>query len=173
LDLGLPVFLWTVAATAGVVGMHRILVTVSDLDRTEAFYRDGLGFETVGRREMAGDGFAHLVGLRDGRAKSLTMRLGQDEVTFVEYDRAGIGVADTERSGRIDSAGSDGVDRPRSAVDFGPAVNAQKNRAAGTRELQCRMGFCQQDGAYDVDVRADRAEIGCRSTQREDRAGRA
>jgi hypothetical protein len=40
----LPVFLWTVAATAGVVGMHRILVTVSDLDRTEAFYRDGLGF---------------------------------------------------------------------------------------------------------------------------------
>jgi catechol 2,3-dioxygenase-like lactoylglutathione lyase family enzyme len=69
--------------------MDRILVTVSDLDRTGAFYRDGLGFETVGRGEMAGDGFAHLVGLRDGRAKTLTMRLGHDEVTFVEYDRAG------------------------------------------------------------------------------------
>lgn len=66
------IVLWTVASTtlaAGVVGMDRILVTVSDLDRTQAFYRDGLGFETVGRGEMAGDGFAHLVGLRDGRAK--------------------------------------------------------------------------------------------------------
>ena len=86
------VILWTVASAAlaaGVVGVDRILVTVSDLDRTEGFYRDGLGFETVGRHEMAGDGFAHLVGLRDGRAKTLTMRLGQDEVIFVEYDRAG------------------------------------------------------------------------------------
>jgi catechol 2,3-dioxygenase-like lactoylglutathione lyase family enzyme len=74
---------------AGVIGMDRILVTVSDLDRTQAFYRDGLGFETVGRGEMAGDGFAHLVGLRDGRAKTLTMRLGHDEVTFVQYNMAG------------------------------------------------------------------------------------
>src|SRR5271157_248320 len=81
--------LWTFTTTvlaAGVLGIDRILVTVSDLDRAEAFYRDGLGFETVGRGEMAGDGFAHLVGLRDGRAKTLTMRLGQDEVTFVQYD---------------------------------------------------------------------------------------
>ncbi|HXZ17803.1 MAG TPA: VOC family protein [Roseiarcus sp.] len=65
------------------------MVTVSDLERAEAFYRDGLGFETVGRGEMAGDGFAHLVGLRDGRAITLTMRLGQEEVTFLEYDSPG------------------------------------------------------------------------------------
>src|SRR5271165_3072516 len=86
------VFLWTLVSTAlaaGVVGIERILVTVSDLDRAEGFYRDGLGFETVGRGEMAGDGFAHLVGLRDGRAKTLTMRLGQEEVTFLKYDAPG------------------------------------------------------------------------------------
>src|SRR5271165_4928091 len=86
------VILWTVASAAlaaGIVGIDRILVTVSDLDRAEGFYRDGLGFETVGRGEMAGDGFAHLVGLRDGRAKTLTMRLGQEEVTFVQYHTAG------------------------------------------------------------------------------------
>ena len=77
------------ALAAGVVGIERILVTVSDLDRAEGFYRDGLGFETVGRGEVAGDGFAHLVGLRDGRAKTLTMRLGQEEVTFVKYDAPG------------------------------------------------------------------------------------
>ena len=68
------VILWTVASAAlapGIVGIDRILVTVSNLDRAEAFYRDGLGFETVERGEMAGDGFAHLVGLRDGRAKTL------------------------------------------------------------------------------------------------------
>ncbi len=84
--------LWTVVSTAlaaGIVGIERILVTVSDLDRAEGFYRDGLGFETVGRGEMAGDGFAHLVGLRDGRAKTLTMRLGREEVTFVQYDASG------------------------------------------------------------------------------------
>src|SRR5208283_5035533 len=84
--------LWTFVSTAlagGVVGIERILVTVSDLDRVEGFYRDGLGFETVGRGEAAGDGFAHLVGLRDGRAKTLTMRLGQEEVTFVKYDTLG------------------------------------------------------------------------------------
>src|SRR5208282_4965262 len=84
--------LWTFVSTvlaAGVIGIERILVTVSDLDRAEGFYRDGLGFETVGRGEMTGDGFAHLVGLRDGRAKTLTMRLGQEEVTFVQYNMAG------------------------------------------------------------------------------------
>src|SRR5271165_1433011 len=84
--------LWTFVSTAlaaGVVGIERILVTVSDLDRAEGFYRDGLGFETVGRAEIAGDGFAHLVGLRDGRATTLTMRLGQEEVTFVKYGAPG------------------------------------------------------------------------------------
>src|SRR5271166_2889741 len=86
------VFLWTLVSTAlaaGVVGIERILVTVSDLDRAEGFYRDGLGFETVGRAEIAGDGFAHLVGLRDGRATTLTMRLGLEEVTFVKYGAPG------------------------------------------------------------------------------------
>src|SRR5271165_5227882 len=84
----LSTFVFT-ALAAGVVRIERILVTVSDLDRAEGFYRDGLGFETVGRGEMVGDGFAHLVGLRDGRAKTLTMRLGQEEVTFVQYHTAG------------------------------------------------------------------------------------
>jgi len=86
------ILLWVVVSTtlaAGVVGMDRIFVTVSDLDRAERFYRDGLGFETMERGEMAGDGFAHLVGLRDARAKTLTMRLGREEVTFVQYKTAG------------------------------------------------------------------------------------
>ncbi|WP_294533901.1 VOC family protein [uncultured Rhodoblastus sp.] len=77
------------ALAAGVVEIERILLTVSSLDRAEGFYRDGLGFETVGRGEMAGDGFAHLVGLRDGRARTLTMRLGREKVTFVKYDAPG------------------------------------------------------------------------------------
>src|SRR5438876_811934 len=37
-------------ARAGVIEIERIAVTVSDLGRTEAFYRDGLGFRTLARQ---------------------------------------------------------------------------------------------------------------------------
>jgi hypothetical protein len=38
----------------------------------------------------------------------------------------------------IDPAGFDGVDRPQNVVDLGPAIDAQKNLAAGTYERQGR-----------------------------------
>jgi catechol 2,3-dioxygenase-like lactoylglutathione lyase family enzyme len=77
------------AQAAGVVKLDRILVTVSDLGRTERFFHDGLDFETVGRGELGGDGFAHLVGLPQAHARTLVMRLGREEVTFVRYDTVG------------------------------------------------------------------------------------
>ena len=42
---------------------------------------------------------------------------------------------------RIDPAGFDGVDRPQNVVDLGPAIDVQKNLAAGTYEQQRRIGF--------------------------------
>jgi len=84
--------LWTVAPAAlarGVVELERIVVTVSDVDRAQHFYRDGLGFETVGRAEAEGEGFAYPVGLRDGRAKTRSIRLWREEVTFVQYEPLG------------------------------------------------------------------------------------
>ena len=50
-------------ASAAVVAIENISFTVADLDRTERFYRDGLGFTTVGRRHVADPAWAHLVGV--------------------------------------------------------------------------------------------------------------
>ena len=60
---------------------------------------------------------------------------------------------------RIDPAGFDGVDRPQNVVDLGPAIDAQKNLAAGTYERQGREGFAR---------RLPRAR--CRSSRRSSRS---
>src|ERR1700690_730667 len=74
---------------------------------------------------------------------------------------------------RIDPAGFDGVDRPENVVDLGPAIDAQKNLAAGTDERQRRIGFTLRDRARDVDPRDDRPEaIGRPAPERENGAGR-
>lgn len=74
---------------------------------------------------------------------------------------------------RIDAAGFDGVDRPQNVIDLGPAINAQKNLAAGTHERQGRIGFALRYRARDVDPRDDRPEVVRRSAhEAEDGAGR-
>src|SRR6516165_2299829 len=50
-------------ALAAVIKIDRISVTVSDLARTEKFYRDALGFETVRRGRQDDPSFAHLLGV--------------------------------------------------------------------------------------------------------------
>jgi hypothetical protein len=84
------VILWTVASTAlaaGVVGIDRILVTVSGLDRAEGFYRDGLGFETIGRGEMAGAGFGDFIVRTPDRVRHdkplLTMPAGRSTAALI------------------------------------------------------------------------------------------
>jgi catechol 2,3-dioxygenase-like lactoylglutathione lyase family enzyme len=74
------------AAFADVVEVERISLTVADLDRTECFYRDGLGFVTVGRRHVENPSVARLFGVATPTAiESLVMRLGNDEVEFFAY----------------------------------------------------------------------------------------
>ena len=74
---------------------------------------------------------------------------------------------------RIDAASFDGVDRPQNVVDLGPAVDAQKNLAAGTDERQRRIGFARRYRARDVDARDDRPEVvGRPAHEGEDGAGR-
>jgi catechol 2,3-dioxygenase-like lactoylglutathione lyase family enzyme len=76
-------------ASAAVVAIENISLTVADLDRTERFYRDGLGFTTVGRRHVADPAWAHLVGVEGAVVDTLLMRLGKDEVEFVQYTLPG------------------------------------------------------------------------------------
>ena len=75
-------------ARAQVVEVERIAVTASDLDQTEAFYRDGLGFETIARR------FVNLpedaqTSDAPARAEILTMRVGAEQVEFIHFAKAG------------------------------------------------------------------------------------
>jgi catechol 2,3-dioxygenase-like lactoylglutathione lyase family enzyme len=79
----------TAAAQAAVIAVERISVTVADLDRTERFYRDGLGFVTVERHRSADPSLARLVGVENAATDTLLMRLGRDEVEFVAYRRPG------------------------------------------------------------------------------------
>jgi len=75
----------TSPAWAAVVAVERIGLTVTDLDRTERFYRDGLGFVTVGRRHVEDPAVARLLGVTGAVIDSLVMRLGSNEVEFMEY----------------------------------------------------------------------------------------
>ena len=72
-------------ARAAVVEVERISLTVADLDRTERFYHDGLGFVIVGRRHVEDPAVARLFGVPGTTIESLVMRLGSDEVEFLEY----------------------------------------------------------------------------------------
>src|SRR5262249_41397942 len=69
--------------------IDRISVTVSDLARTEKFYRDALGFETVRRGRQDDPSFAHLLGVEGARFETLTMRLGAQEVEFIKFQKHG------------------------------------------------------------------------------------
>ncbi len=63
--------------------------TVADLAATEAFYRDGLGFARVAPPELVPTAEAEAMGLADGRATQLRMRLGAQAVTFLAVDPPG------------------------------------------------------------------------------------
>ena len=85
---GLAVFIAT-NATAAVLRVDRISMTVANLGRTEKFYRAGLGFQTVKRERINDLGWASLAGIKDGKESRLLMRLGAQEVEFDQYDKPG------------------------------------------------------------------------------------
>ena len=76
-------------ALAAVIKIDRISVTVSDLARTEKFYRDALGFETVQRGREDDPSFAHLLGVEGASFETLIMRLGAQEVEFIKFQKHG------------------------------------------------------------------------------------
>lgn len=72
-----------------VVRLLRISLPVADLDRTELFYRNGLGFEPVASTTYDDPTFGRLLGLDGVHARSLRMRLGLQDVEFVAYHPTG------------------------------------------------------------------------------------
>ncbi|MGU3540990.1 VOC family protein [Methylobacterium sp. A54F] len=63
--------------------------TVADLARTEAFYRDGLGFTALGGPEPVPPPVLQALGLPGARAVRLRMRLGGQMLAFLAFDPPG------------------------------------------------------------------------------------
>ncbi len=76
-------------AHAGVLAMRTIGLTVSDIGRTERFYRDKLDFRTIGRRRLEDTPLNGLSGLPAGPVEMLTMQLGDQQVEFTQFSLPG------------------------------------------------------------------------------------
>jgi len=68
------------ATAVRVVGM-----TVSDMERSVAFYRDVLTFRVVADTEMAGDIIERLTGVFGTRARLVRMRLADEEIELTQF----------------------------------------------------------------------------------------
>ena len=76
------------SARADTLEIERIAITVTDLGRTEAFYRDGLGFRTVATQSFDDPATERLLGVEKA-ADTLTMQLGRERVEFIRYRSPG------------------------------------------------------------------------------------
>jgi len=68
---------------------HHFAVTVSDLDRAVAFYRDVLGLDVLAEFAVGGDAFATGVGIDGASADFVHMDAGDARVELVEYTPEG------------------------------------------------------------------------------------
>jgi len=75
---------------------HHFAVTVSNLDRAVAFYRDTLGLDVVSEFAVGGEAFATGVGVDGASADFVHLDAGDARVELVEYDPEGDAAAETE-----------------------------------------------------------------------------
>ena len=68
---------------------HHIGVTVADIDRAVAFYRDVLDLDVLARFTVAGDAFATGVGVPGATGSFAHLDAGGARVELVEYDPEG------------------------------------------------------------------------------------
>src|ERR1043166_3828614 len=68
-----------------VKGVDSIGLTVSDLDRSVAFYSTVLHFQKVSETETDGESYEHLAGVFGLRARTARMRLGEEYIELTEF----------------------------------------------------------------------------------------
>ncbi len=68
-----------------VTSVDAIGITVSNLDRSIAFFRDVLSFEKISETEAAGDEYEHLSGVFGARMRTARMKLGSEMIELTEY----------------------------------------------------------------------------------------
>jgi catechol 2,3-dioxygenase-like lactoylglutathione lyase family enzyme len=72
---------------AAITEVGAIGLSVADLERQVAFYTEVLSFEKVTGTKIEGDAFERLHALPGVRARSATLRLGQETITLTEFER--------------------------------------------------------------------------------------
>ncbi|MDS0282609.1 VOC family protein [Haloarcula onubensis] len=100
---------------------HHFAVTVSDLDRAVAFYRDTLGLDELSRFSVGGEAFATGVGVEGASAEFVHLDAGDARVELVEYAPEGDATAET------------GLNQP-GATHLGLAVDDLDSAYAGLPE---------------------------------------
>lgn len=75
----------TAARPAAVQSVRTVGFTVSDLDRSVAFFTKVLDFAKVSEAEVAGDAYEHLAGVFPVRMRVARLRLGQEQVELTEF----------------------------------------------------------------------------------------
>jgi catechol 2,3-dioxygenase-like lactoylglutathione lyase family enzyme len=65
---------------------HHVGVTVTDLDRAEAFYRETFGLDVVARFRVAGEAFETAVGVPGATGRFVHLDAGSARIELVEYD---------------------------------------------------------------------------------------
>jgi catechol 2,3-dioxygenase-like lactoylglutathione lyase family enzyme len=74
-----------VAADVKAISVGPIGVTVSDMDRSVAFFHDVLTFEKAADREFHDDAFDRLTGVFGARVRVVDMRLGDEVLSLTQY----------------------------------------------------------------------------------------
>jgi catechol 2,3-dioxygenase-like lactoylglutathione lyase family enzyme len=69
-----------------VANVESVALTVGDLDRSLAFYRDVLGFRLVGSiEERSGDAWEHVYGVFGARVRVATLQLGDERLQLEQF----------------------------------------------------------------------------------------
>lgn len=79
--------LWLAAfsAFAGALEIKSFALTVSDLDRSVAFYEKALDFRKVSERVLVDRDYDYLTGVYGSRVKSATLQLGDETIELDQY----------------------------------------------------------------------------------------
>ena len=73
------------AAEPAVRAVDSIGITVSDMERSVAFYEQVLEFRKTADREVAGDAYEHLLGLFGTRLRVVRMQLGDESIELMQF----------------------------------------------------------------------------------------
>jgi catechol 2,3-dioxygenase-like lactoylglutathione lyase family enzyme len=72
-------------ASAQIRDIDSVAITVADMDRSVAFYRDVLTFEKVSDIDVAGEEWGRLEGVAKPRMRVVRLRLGDEALELMEY----------------------------------------------------------------------------------------